>query len=520
MHPAETVLLLVFLTTLLAVVARKVAAIPHPIVMVVGGALLAFVPGLPRVGLDPQIVFLVFLPPLLYAAAYFTSWRDFRRSLPSISLLAVGLVAATTFVVGWALRLVVPDLPWAVAFTLGAIVSPPDAVAATAIAHRMHLPKRVITILEGESLVNDASGLVLFRLGVAAALSGAAALPLGALALDFARAAGGGILVGLGFAWLFTRFERLVHDGAVLSTATVLASFGTYILAESLHVSGVLAVVAAGLYQGKTFASVTTSEVRLQARGVWSTLIFLLEALAFIVIGLELPSALRGVTDLPRPTLVGAALAVSGATILVRLLWVFPGTYVTRLLWPAYCRRSPNPPWQGVLVVGWAGMRGVVSLAAALSLPLAFPRRDLVLLLTFAVIFATLVFQGLTLPGLIRLLGVAAHPEESAEEKRARLAMARAGLRKVDDLTEERMLPAHQVHPVRQDLEQRVRTLTASEHVSSPAVLLERAIGALRREALAAQRVELSRLRVSEEIGDDVYHRIEMELDQEEVRLR
>jgi Na+/H+ antiporter len=524
MHPVETILILMVLTTVLALAARRVS-VPYPIFLVLGGLGLAFVPGLPTVALDPQLVFLFFLPPILYAAAFFTSWRDFRDNLVSISLLAVGLVAATTTAVAAAVHFLVPGIPWAAAFVLGAIVSPPDAVAATAIAQRLHLPRRMVTIIEGESLVNDATGLVFLKFATVAVVS--ARFSMAAAAGDFALLVVGGIAVGLAVGWLFTKAQRFLDDAVLATTASILVSLATYILAERLHVSGVLAVVAAGLVQGRSVPYVWTSEMRIQGMAVWETVVFLLNALVFVLIGLQLPVALREMRPWPWSTIVDGIFAVCGTVIVVRLLWVFPGAYLPRLLFPKLREKNPYPDWRHVLVVGWSGMRGVVSLAAALSLPLftasgePFPARGLIVFLTFAVILVTLVLQGLTLPPLIRWIGVAEDRSSEREELLARQAMAEAALARVDEVAEVRGLPAHQIHSVRTEFVNRLRGMKVRDAASQrDSKATEEALASLRRESIQAQRDRLLRLRHEEIIGDDVLHRLQYDLDIEELGLK
>jgi len=522
MHPVETILALLVPTTVLAVVAKKIS-IPYPIVLVIGGSLLAFIPGLPSARLDPQLVFLLFLPPILYATAYFTSWRDFRDNLPSISLLAVGLVLATTAAVATAFHAVVPGLGWPAAFVLGAIVSPPDAVAATAIAQRLRLPRQIVTILEGESLVNDATGLVLLKFATAAAVTGT--FSAGTAALEFVLVAAGGIVVGAAAGLLFARLERLLDDSVLAATASLLVCFVVYILAERLHASGVLAVVTAGLIQGRAVPRLWTPRMRVEATAFWDTVVFILNALIFVLIGLQLPSIVAGLSGLERGTVVDAIFATLAAAVGIRLLWMFPGAYLPRLLFPAYAARSPKPPGTWVLLVGWTGMRGIVSLAAALALPVAtasgepFPGRDLILIVTFAVIFATLVLQGLTLPAFIGWLGIGKDASAFQEERQARKALAEAALARIDTLAEEHVLPAHQIHPVRQEMVDRLRQLVRVDpEPDLPASTPERILW-LRRESLDAQRDRLIALRQDEVIGDDVLHRLQHELDLEEMRI-
>lgn len=419
-HPVEVVLALVAVALVLALAARHYG-VPEPVALVVGGLLIGLQPWVPGIQLDPQLVFLLFLPPLLYAAAFRTEWPDFRAQLRAITLLAVGLVLFSTACVAAAAHYVA-GLDWGPAFVLGAIVSPPDAVAAVAVTARLKVPKVVTTILEGESLVNDASALVALRVAVAAVASGAFSLP--DACAQFALVSAGGIAIGLFGGWAVVRLhawlERSVHaDAKFTITVTLLTPYAVYLAAEHAHCSGVLAAVAAGLWVGNRCERVFSHALYEEARAVWEWVEFLLNALIFILVGFALRAILDNLSDrYEMGDLCRSALAVLGAVVAARLVWVFPGAYVPRFLDRAVLGApAAYPPWRGVTVVGWAGMRGVVSLAAALALPLRtadgapFPGRDLIQFLTFWVIFGTLVGQGLTLPLLIRALGAGADPD-------------------------------------------------------------------------------------------------------------
>jgi CPA1 family monovalent cation:H+ antiporter len=518
----ETILTLLGLTTALAFVAHK-AKVPYPILLVVGGMGLAFVPGLPTVSLDPQLVFLFFLPPILYAAGYFTSWRDFRSNIVSITLLAVGLVVATTLAVAAVVVALVPGVPWTAALVLGAIVSPPDAVAATAIAQRVRLPRQIVTILEGESLVNDATGLVLLKFATAAVVTGSFSIASGVL--EFLLLVAGGIAVGVALSLSFSWLQRFIDDAILTTTASILFSFLVYIVAERLHVSGVLAVVVAGLLQGRAVPHIWKAETRVEGEAVWQTLVFLLNALVFVLIGLQLPMILRGL-DRPWPAVVDGIFAAFSAMVVVRMVWMFPGAYLPRFLSPAFRATHPYPPWQAVTIVGWAGMRGVVSLAAALSLPLTlasgqpFPARNFLIFITFALILGTLVVQGLTLPPLIRWLRVEEDRSAEREERHARLALAEAAIGHLDGKLDDGAY-AHQIHPVQHEYVQRVRALKGLDgEAPARGLATIRTSKALRKEALDIQRTELLRLWKEEVIGDDVLHRLQHELDLEDMGLR
>lgn len=426
MLPFEIVLLLLAFCVGLGMLARY-CRMPYPILLVVGGLILSVQPWAPRFELNPDIVLLLFLPPLLYAGAFNTSWKAFRSNIRAISLLAVGLVLFTTTVVAIVAHEFV-GLPWAVAFILGAIVSPPDAVAAMAITQNVKLPKIVTTILEGESLVNDATALVAYRMAVASVIGGAFSLSdaIG----KFAIVSVGGIAVGLAGGWLILRMHRWIDkrnlaDAKLTIAITLLTPFAVFFPAEHLHVSGVLAVVTAGLWVGHRSETIFRVDWHHEARAVWEMVEFLLNSLIFILIGFQLPYVLEHLGD--QYTLVqlaSYATVVSLVVVVARLVWVFPGAYVPRWLDRVlFGCRDPYPPWQSVAVVGWTGMRGVVSLAAAMALPLEiskgvpFPGRDIVQFLTFWVIFATLVGQGLTLPALVRWLGVDRQPGAQEAEK-------------------------------------------------------------------------------------------------------
>lgn len=523
MHEVEIVLVLMGLVAALAVLSRRVA-IPYPIVMTIAGLLLGLIPGLPRVELPPDIVFLLFLPPILFSAAFFTSPRELRANARPIALLAIGLVLATTVAVGLVVHALVPEIGWAPAFALGAIVSPPDAVAATSIAQRLGLPRRAVTILEGESLVNDSTALVALRLAIAAAVTGGFSLVEGAT--SFALVSVGGIAIGAVVGWLLVKVAERLDDPPVEVLLSLLGPFAAWIPAEALTVSGVLSVVTAGLILGRAAPRVLSSDTRVLGSGVWQMVIFVTNGLVFILIGLQLPTILDSVSaDRSALQLIGLGLAVAGAVIVVRLAWVFPGTYLPRMLVPSIRARDPSPEPRVVLIIGWAGMRGVVSLAAALALPLTvegggpFPGRDLLLFLTFAVILATLVGQGLSLPFLIRRLGVGDDGSTEHDEVHAREAAVQAALGRLDGLAEE--WPGH-LELIEQ---MRARYAHAAEHLEHDhdaeelphdQEWVEHA--KIRTAVIDAQRYAVIDLRDRGVIGDEALRRVERDLDLEELR--
>ena len=507
----------------LGLLARKIA-VAYPILLVTGGLLLGLIPGLPQVQISPEFIFLFFLPPLLFPAALFTSWRDFRANLRPILLLAVGLVLFTTVAVGYLAHYFI-GLPLAAGFVLGAIISPPDAIAAAAIAERLSVPRRIVTILEGESLVNDATALVALRFAVVAVATGS---------FSITRATGqffvvglGGILVGLAVGWVASWLHSHVDDPPVEVTLSFLTPFVAYISAERIGVSGVLAVVTAGLLLGWRTPEITTSSTRLQAGPFWNMIEFLLNGVVFILIGLKLPDALRALSGQSIAKLIWYALLISVTVIGIRVFWVFPASYLPRLLFKNIRARDPYPAWQHVAIVAWTGMRGVVSMAAALALPLTladgrpFPGRDLILFLTFIVILATLVLQGLSLPYLIRWLGVKDDMGAEKEERHARLAANRAALARLSEIAENDATKADALQRVRIEYEDRVRQLETyePEKTDAPHRLFSSEYEFLSNEALQIERQTIVELRNKDVINDEVLRRILRDIDLAEIRL-
>jgi CPA1 family monovalent cation:H+ antiporter len=522
LHQLETVLLLLAVVLALVTLAQRVH-VPYPILLVLGGLILSLLPVVPVVPLHPDLVFLIFLPPILWSAAYFTSLRDFVDNFRPIALLAVGLVLATSAAVAVIARLIVPGLSWPVAFALGAIVSPSDTVAATAVARRLGLPHRLVTILEGESLINDATALVLYRGAVAAAVSGGVA-PDG-IATQFVVAAVGGVALGFGVGVLTRWALRFTSDSLAAIAVTLLAPYAAWIVGDRFHTSAVLACVAGGLYVRPTFSEVVTPATRLQARAVWDLLVFVLNGLIFILLGLQLASIREAGLTAPWGTLLLHGAAISATAIVVRLLWVPLTAVLSPLAGPPAGPREPVRRWRAVLVLGWAGMRGIVSLAAALALPLTtasgerFPFREEIIVLAFAVILSTLVVQGLTLSPLIRALRLGQDATLEAEEAHARETAARAALARLDEVA---LAPW-----ARRDQVERLRALYA-QRLARSSPLLQGADAAarqalashrrLRHATLDAERQAVVALRDEGVISDEVLHRLEQELDVEAIR--
>ena len=512
----ELVLLLLAAAVGIRYLARRVA-IAEPILLLVAGVLLGLFPNLPHVELEPDLVFALFLPPILFAAAYFTPIRDFRADARAILLLAVGLVLFTAVAVGLVAQAIIPTMSLAAALTLGAIVAPPDAVAATAIFRRLGVPRRIVTILEGESLVNDATSLTLYRAAGAVAV-GAIAFSPAATTVDFIVIGLGGLLVGAVIGLVMTTLLRKTGDPVLEIAVTLIAPPFIYLFAERFGLSGVLAVVVAGLITGRRAARVLSPDARLLGSGAWQIVIWAINAIVFMAIGLQLPTIMAGLAATPANVLIGYGVAISLTVIVARIVWVVPSAYLTRGPMTAE-ERAAYPTIRVAAVVSWAGMRGVVSLAAALALAPDFPERPLILYLTFCVIVATLVGQGLSLPWVVRRLGVVATDGQDTEEAHARLAAVEAALTRLDDLEVE--FPGHK------ELVDQLRSRYEHEaghvwpHPEGPRDDEEQELLdhlEIRNAVLAAERDAIIALRDDGIIGDEVLTRIERDLDLEAVR--
>lgn len=514
MSEIGTVVFLLAIVAVLAYVARR-TGIPYPIFLVLGGLVIGFVPGLPRIELDPELILLLFLPPILFAAGYATSPRELWRKRWLLSLLAFGLVLTTTLAVASVISWLVPAMPFAAAVALGAIVSPPDAIAATSIARRLGLPRRLVTVLEGESLLNDATALVTYQFAVTAAVTGT--FSVGDAGVSFAVAVVGGVAIGLIVGSIVNfLFERL-DDPPIEVLVSLIAPFAAYLPAEALGASGVLAVVTAGVWHGWRAPRVIRPETRaLLGTGAWDTMLFVVNGLIFLLIGLQLPEVLAGIADRPVGELIGLALVTATTVIVVRLVWIFVSTYV-----PLRLRGGSTVHGRELAILAWAGMRGAVSLAAALALPIVppFPERDLIIFLTFTTILATLVGQGLSLPWLIRRLGVGEDGAALREEIQARHVATGAALRRLDGLAGE--MPAHLplIEQLREQYRHRAdhyeRSRTAEDGATDPE---QRDHERIRREVLAAERMAVIDLREAGDISDESLRHLERDIDLEELR--
>lgn len=522
----EPILLLLLLFVVgLAALAKRLQ-VPYPIVLVIGGLILSFIPRVPRIELSSNVVFLLILPPLVFSAAALTSWRDFRYNLGSISMLALGLVSFTVWGVAWLARWVLPGFTWNLGLVLGAVVCTTDAIAATAIARRLGLPRRMVDVLEGESLVNDASGLLALQLAMARVLTGhVPAFGERMERLVFLIASG--IVIGLVLGKIVRLIVLKIEEAPLEITVSLIAPYFAYLTAESVHSSGVLATVVCGLYLGHTSSTTLSIGARLQSSAVWETFTFVLNGIVFILIGLQLPYILRDIPSISLGRLIVHGLLLSAVVVLLRMIWIFPGAQISNWIRVHLQHRiEPAPSPRALFALGWAGMRGVVALAAAISLPEAlrdgrpFPQRSVIIFLTYCVIFVTLVLQGLTLPALLRYLGLAGASGRNPEEVDARRAMIEAALTYLRHSREDDKPEFGAVYDDLMRLQQGRLTVLQenAEEQSEYGIENYRRFGELYRNVLALQRAAILQLKNEDKINDEVLRRLETELDLIEAR--
>lgn len=534
----EGVILIFAILVALSAIADKVK-FPFPILLVITGTIVGVIPGFPLLILDPEVVFLLFLPPLLYDAASHTSWHDFRAEILAISTLAITLVFFTTITVALAAHYFIPGFSWPLAFALGAIVSPPDAVAATSITKGLKLNKRIVTILEGESLVNDASALIAYRFAIVAIATGS--FVFWQAGLQFLLLVCGGIVSGVitGYIFILTH-KKITHNSIVSTSLTLLTPFISYILAEQFHASGVLAVVSAGLFISWRSPQIFSYQTRMRSKSVWDTLIFILNGFIFLLIGQQLPAVLRELEKYSIALLLLYGLIISIVVIIVRIMWVFATAYSQNIIWN---KRKPADfkdildervnTWRNVLIVAWTGTRGIVSLATALALPLTlvggrpFPQRSLILFLTFVVIFVTLVVQGLSIPLLIRILGVRPASRPYKEEQELQLFLAQSIIYFIenefpidlDEKLKEQVKARYEVtisqlqKEIEDDSERRIRKEGHKSTIPlAPILAAQVEISKFRRELLI-------RLHKEGSFNNQTIRKLEQELDQDDLRL-
>jgi len=522
----QILILLLLVTAAVGVVATRLK-IPPAILLVISGVILALAPGLPAVELAPELVLLLVLPPIIYSSAVSMSWREFRFNLRPIALLAVGCVAFTTIAVAAASHWLL-DFTWPVGFLLGAIVSPPDAVAPLSIARRMQLPERILFILEGEGLANDATALILYRFALAAVSVGVFSFTHAAAM--FAAIVAGEIIWGIGVGWLMLRLRRWVNDPRIELTLSILTPFFAYWPPEQLGGSGVLATVTTGLFISWNGLRLISAATRLQGIFFWDFFIYLLEGMVFLITGLQARTLIPHIGNYSMSELAISVAVVSAVVIAARFVWTYPATYLPRWLFPAIRRKDPSPPWEWPFVLAFTGVRGIVSLAAALGIPFIianarpFPNRDLILFLTFSIILVTLVGQGLMLPSIIRALGLAhaGRRERHAnliEEQQARRQAIRAAISRLDQLAAERALSEDVIRPLRSRHRDRLKHVEDESDGSESNRKLAELHDEIELLLIAAEREEINELYLSGELKDEARRRIERELDLREADL-
>lgn len=524
MQQAEVLLAALLVAVVgLSVLASRLS-VPYPILLVVGGALFGFIPGLPEISLDPELILVMFLPPLLYKSSFFANFNDFRENARSLTLSSVALVLATMGAVAWAAHAVIPDMSWQAAFVLGAIVSPTDPVAASTILRRLDAPRRLVSAIEGEGLFNDATALVAYRLAVAAVVAGTFSFV--DAGLRFVLGVVGGVAIGLAVGWLSARIRARTDDPQVSIAISLLTGYAAFVPANAIGVSGVVATVTAGLYMGIRGSRVLTVQPRLQGSFIWEIVDFLVNAILFVLIGLQLRSVVRGLADYSAGAVAGYAAAVVAVVIGSRFVYFFTMPYLIRAIDRRSAQRAKRASASWRIVMAWSGMRGAVSLAVALAIPTStsagpFPQRDLIIFLTFVVILVTLVVQGLSLPAMIRATKVCDGGAEADEELHARLVATKAALKQIDAVADEEW--------TRDDTIERMRGLYQfrKQRLAARAGKIEdegyedqsQAYQQLVRSVLAAQREALLTLRSEGSLSNEAWNRLQRELDLEESRL-
>jgi monovalent cation/hydrogen antiporter len=520
---AVFLLLLVFVA-MFGGLARRLK-VPYPILLVIAGLLVSFLPGMPRIGLDPNLVFLVFLPPLLYSAAWTLSWREFQRNFVSIAMLAVGLVLFTVVGLAMAAGSLLPGFDWKSAVLLGAVVAATDAIAATSIARRVGLPQSIVHLLEAESLVNDGTGLLALQFGLAILMTGRTPSILeGVGRLVFLI--GGGVFVGLAIGGVIALFEKWVNDGPIEIVISILVPYAAYLISDRAHASGVIAVIACGMYMSRKSPEYMSPQVRLQMTAVWDALTFVLNGIVFVMIGLQLPYVMGQIGGLSRLVLLEYGVGFSVAIIALRMAWVYGETYI------AYAGRrwvqkaevkEPDP--RQLFVIGWGGMRGVLSLAAAVSLPYALPgggmfrQRSMIIYLAFCLIVATLVLQGLTLPWLIRSLGLSTSGGTNDEEQEARRAMLREALVHLDRKRSKNRDQSAMFGELIASYQRRLDAMPAEREVPAQGLRDQTRRNDAILAALQVEREVLIALRNEGRIDDEVLRTLQRELDFAESRV-
>ena len=517
------IIILLMVVSLFSMLSEKLR-ISYPIFLVICGLFIGFIPKVLDITLEPDLVFLIFLPPLLYAAAWNTSWKDFWALRRPIGLLALGLVIFTSCAVAVVAHLLIPGFSLALGFLLGGIISPPDAIAATSVLEKLRIPKRVVNILEGESLVNDAASLIVFRFALAAVLTHKFVLL--EAGLDFVIVVIAGILVGLAIAIFIYAVHRFLPTTASIDTAiTLIAPYLMYVTAEHFHFSGVLSVVSGGLFLSARSTEVFSFSTRLQSQGVWDTLVFLLNGVVFVLIGLQLPLILNRLDDGSITNAIYYGVTISIVTILVRIIWVFPAAYLPRLLSKKTRTNEAAPDWKPVFIIAWSGMRGVVSLAAALSIPLtlstgaAFPQRDLILFISFIVILCTLVLQGLSLPFLVHAFDMEIKDDKTEQELEIQMHLVSSVLAYIKTRYSEEIETDHAFGVLKRRYEHLMKTQKKQLSVEEDMPSYIFAYRAALLELIEVRRKALEEMSADKKYPDELIRNIEKRIDHEEASL-
>jgi len=500
--------------------------LPLEIFLFLGSCIISLMPGLPVINISPIVVFDLFLPPILFSAAYFTSWRDFKFNLRPISQLAIGLVIFTTLTVALAVKYLLPDFTWSEAFLFGAIVSPTDASAATSIVKKLGVPRRFIVLLEGESLVNDATALILYRFSLAAILFGA--FSMSQAVIQFFSMAIGGAAIGLLTAIFAEKVLQQLKDFKAETTFTVVTAYMTYLLAEHLGFSSVISTVVGGMYFGIRFPEIASSKTNVSAKASWGTLMFVINGFVFTLIGFELPIVIKNLGNYSIFSLVCYGLAISAVVIGVRMIWLFPSAYIPRLLFPSIARKDPMPPWEFLAAFGWAGMRGILSLAAVLAIPhtlpsgAPFPNQDILIFLTYCVIVTTLITPAIILPPLIKWLRLTEVDDRVREEANARIRAFEEVIKSIEQIKMKEKIPDKVVTEFCDQVQRKLKVIRTQLEETPYSMLYDDyfALKKLTIRALEAERKTLLKLRRSGEIRDEIFHNLLDELDIEEVRAR
>lgn len=525
MNFIEAAIFILFLAVISVPIANR-ARLPLEIFLVLGSGIISLVTWMPGFVIDPKIIFNLLLPPILFHAAYFTSWHDLKSNIRPISLLAFGLVIFTMLIVAIVAKNIFPVFSWGECFLLGAIISPTDAASATSIIKKIGAPRRIITILEGESLINDATALITFRYSLVAVISGSFSLPVATA--QFFVSTLGGVAVGLMVAVLSVFILQKIKSVPAETTLTFITALTAYLVGEHLYVSGVIATVVCGVYFGWRIPILNSSRTRIHAKGSWDTIIFIINGFAFTLIGLELPSILQNLHNHPLGHLVFYGVLISVIVMLARLIWVFFTVYLLRIIFPHIARKDPAPAWSVAFILGWCGMRGIISLAAALSLPIyiapdiPFPHRDLILFITYCVIVLTLIVPSFSLPFLLRFFKLSDVENKMKQEALARMRSFEGVLDNLQEVMKKEKIPEEIFHEFSKHVDRRINVLQTQLQATAYSTVNReyQAIKTLTLAAIASERKTLLQLRYSAEINDDVFHLLLSELDVEELRAK